>query len=37
MLFAGLPGMGWQDFVYENIVDIGRSDMALARWLRPVA
>ena len=37
MLFAGLPEMGWQDFVYENIVDIGRSDMALARWLRPVA
>ena len=37
MLFAGLPEMGWQDFVYENIVDIGRPDMALARWLSPVA
>ena len=34
MLFAGLPEMGWQDFVYENIVDIGRPDMALAHWLR---
>jgi nucleoside 2-deoxyribosyltransferase len=32
MLFAGLPEMGWQDFVYENIEDIGRPDMALARW-----
>ena len=37
MLFAGLPEMGWQDFVYENIVDIGRPDMALAHWLRSVA
>jgi nucleoside 2-deoxyribosyltransferase len=36
MLFAGLPEMGWQDFVYENIEDIGRPDMALARWLSPV-
>jgi nucleoside 2-deoxyribosyltransferase len=36
MLFAGLPEMGWQDFVYENIKDIGRPDMALARWLSPV-
>ena len=36
MLFAGLPEMGWQDFVYENIIDIGRPDMALARWVRTV-
>ena len=36
MLFAGLPEMGWQDFVYENIKDIGRPDMALARWLSQV-
>ena len=36
MLFAGLPEMGWQDFVYKNIVDIGSPDMALARWLSPV-
>ena len=33
MIFAGLPEMGWRDFVYENIADIGRPDMALARWL----
>ena len=37
MIFAGLPEMGWRDFVYENIADIGRPDMALARWLSPVA
>ena len=33
MLFAGLPERGWQDFVYENIAEIGRQDKAIARWL----
>ena len=34
MLFAGLPEIGWQDFVYENITDISSPDKALMRWVR---
>ena len=37
MLFAGLPEIGWQDFVYENITDIARPDKALMRWVHPIA
>ena len=33
MLFAGLPEIGWQDFVYENITDIASPAKALVRWL----
>ena len=31
MLFAGLPEIGWQDFVYENITDIASPGKALVR------
>ena len=35
MLFAGLPEIGWQEFVYENIADIASPHKALVRWLQP--
>ena len=35
MLFAGLPEIGWQEFVYENIADIASPYKALVRWLQP--
>ena len=33
MLFAGLPGQGWQDYFYTNIDEIRAPDKALVRWL----
>ena len=37
MLFAGLPEIGWQDFVYENITDIASPGKALVRWVHPIS
>ncbi len=33
MIFTGLPRLGWEDFYYTHLDDIGRSDKALVRWL----
>lgn len=33
MLFAGLPGQGWQDYLYTDIDEIRAPDKALVRWL----
>ncbi len=33
MLFTGLPEVGWQDYYYPSIEEIGSPDKALARWL----
>ena len=36
MLFAGLPETDWQDYVYENIMEIASPAKALVRWLHSI-
>lgn len=33
MLFAGLPEIGWQDYYYTSVEEIGFTQKALYRWL----
>lgn len=33
MLFAGLPEVGWQDYYYTSLEEIGNPDKAIAQWL----
>lgn len=33
MLFAGLPEVGWEDYYYTSINDIGSEHKALYKWL----
>ena len=37
MVFTGLPEVGWEDFWYGSVGEIGDPDKALARWLRGAA
>ena len=33
MLFTGMPEIGWEDFYYTSIEEIGTPEKALVRWL----
>jgi nucleoside 2-deoxyribosyltransferase len=33
MLFAGLPEVGWENYFYNSVEEIGAQDKALAHWL----
>jgi nucleoside 2-deoxyribosyltransferase len=33
MLFAGLPELGWENYFYTSVEEIGAPDKALERWL----
>ena len=33
MIFSGLPAIGWEDYFYTSIDEIGNKDKALFRWV----
>ena len=34
MVFSGLPGVGWQAYLYQSVEEIGDPDRPLFRWVR---